>query len=74
MGAGFWIRRFCAAFGAMYLFLLAVERIKGHSWEASLRFSASWALLSASIFVGTRLYYASLGQACPMCRDIPEQG
>jgi len=72
MGARFWIRRFWVAYLVMYLILLAAERIKGHSWRAALVFSALWALISASVFVGTRLYYASTGQACAICKDMPE--
>lgn len=73
MGARFWIRRFCLTYPVMYLILLAAERTKGHDWRAALVFSAQWALISASVFVGTRLYYASTGQACAICRDMPGQ-
>ena len=74
MGARFWIRRFFLAYTAIYFTLLVVEWIKGHSWRTALGFSGLWASISAILFVGTRLYYASRGQACALCKDTPEQG
>ena len=72
MGARFWIRRFCVVCAGIFAVLLFAERLKGHGWRAAIIFSALWALISASIFIGTRLYYASKGQACPLCKDTPE--
>ncbi|HXC15844.1 MAG TPA: hypothetical protein VNV60_00235 [Holophagaceae bacterium] len=74
MGARFWIRRSFLVYAGIFSVLLLVERMKGHEWRGALVFSGLWALISASIFIGTRLYYASRGQACAICRDTPEQG
>lgn len=72
MGAGFWIRRFFSVYGFAFLALLASERFKGHGWERACAFSALWGGLSASLFIGTRLYHASKGARCAICRDMPE--
>lgn len=74
MGIRFWIKRFFAAYAAMFLILMAAERMKSHGWREALIFSATWGLISASIFIGTRLYYTSQGQACAMCKDMPKEG
>lgn len=74
MGARFWIKRFCVMYAGIFAALLLVERLKGHGWRAALAFSGLWALISAGIFIGTRLHYASKGVACPLCKDTPEQG
>ncbi|HET8901312.1 MAG TPA: hypothetical protein VFM84_05165 [Holophagaceae bacterium] len=74
MGARFWIRRSFLVLTGIFLVLLLVERLKGHPWRGALAFSGLWALISASIFIGTRLYYSSKGEACPLCKDTPEQG
>ena len=73
MGARFWIRRAFVMYAGIFLVLVLVERMKGHGWRAALGFSGLWALISMSIFIGTRLHYASKGQACPLCKDTPEQ-
>jgi hypothetical protein len=74
MGARFWIKRCLAVALGAFLLLLLAERLKGHGWREALAFSAAWALISASIFIGTRLYHSSHGQACAMCKDMPEEG
>ena len=74
MGARFWVRRFCVVYAGIFAVLLLVERLKGHPWRGALAFSGLWALISASIFIGTRLYYSSKGEACPLCKDTTEQG
>lgn len=71
MGTRFWIRRFCVMLVGVFAVLLLVERLKGHDWRAALAFSALWGLITASVFIGTRLYYASRGVACAICKDTP---
>lgn len=72
MGTRFWIRRFCVMVVGIFAVLLFVERLKGHAWHAAILFSGLWALITASVFIGTRLHYASRGVACAICKDTPE--
>ena len=72
MGVAFWIRRFFWVYGIAFLILLTSERIKAHGWRDGLVFSALWALITASVYIGTRLYYSSQGVACAICKDMPE--
>ncbi|HTL97761.1 MAG TPA: hypothetical protein VL181_03050 [Holophagaceae bacterium] len=72
MGARFWIKRFLAVYATAFLILAISEWIKGHGWRGGRVFSAEWALITASVFIGTRLYYSSQGVACAICKDTPE--
>lgn len=73
MGVRFWIKRFFLVAAGAFLVLLLVERLKSHGWHAAFAFSSFWALATATVFIGTRMYYASRGVACPMCKDLPEE-
>ena len=72
MSIGFWIRRFITVAAGAFVVLLAVELLKGHGWKAGAAFSALWSLISTTVFVVTRVYYARRGVACAVCMDTPE--
>lgn len=72
MGTRFWIRRFCVMLVGIFAVLLFVEWLKGHEWRAAIPFSGLWALITASVYIGTRLYHSSRGVACAICKDTPE--
>ena len=74
MGARFWIRRFFTVAMGAFIILLLAERLKGHGWRTALVFGAAWGLITAAVFVATRMYHASRGRACAMCKDMPEEG
>jgi hypothetical protein len=67
----FWLTRYLIAFTFAFLLLLGVELLKGHGVNAGSEFALFWGALSAAVFVGTRIYYVSLGKNCPMCNDLP---
>jgi hypothetical protein len=72
MGTAFWIKRFTQVSTLAFVILLAFEVLKGGSIRAGWIGSASWALISAAVFTATRIYRSRQGQACALCRDLPE--
>lgn len=73
MGVRFWVKRFFVVYAAAFLILAVSERMKGHGWRDGLVFSVLWGLITACVFIGTRLYYAGQGVACAICKDTPGQ-
>ena len=72
MRIGFWVKRYCVVTLSAFVILLVVELLKGHRWQAGWKFSALWSLITATVFVATRIYYVRKGVACPLCADMPE--
>ena len=72
MGSAFWIKRFFAATLPVFVLLMAVELLKGHSVEGALMFSVIWSLIASAVFTGARIYRWRKGQYCAICRDAPE--
>jgi len=72
MGSAFWIKRFFAATLLVFVLLMAVELLKGHSVEGALMFSVIWSLITSAVFTGARIYRRRKGQYCAICRDAPE--
>lgn len=71
MGIALWIRRFlwvfCLAFGA----LLCVHLVRGHELNYALSDSFLWGIISANIFIFSRIYPSRQGQQCALCNDTP---
>ena len=72
MGPRFWIKRFLMVYVGAFLLLALSEYFKGHHGRSARGFSSLWALISASIFIATRIYHARRGRACAICKDTPE--
>ena len=74
MKSNLWIKESLWVVTSAFLILVAAELLKGHGRQASVLFSATWALLSTAIFIGTRLYYARIGQECLTCIRRAQDG
>ena len=70
MRIGFWVKHFLFVASLAFLILLGVELVKGHGWKGAIQFASLWSLISASVFIGTRIYYSSRGVGCPLCDDL----
>jgi hypothetical protein len=65
----FWARRALMVFGAVWIVLIASGMLKDGASGAVVPEAAFWALVSTTVFIATRYYYASKGVACAMCKD-----
>jgi len=72
MGTAFWIRRFLLVFGIAFSAIVSAHLLRGHELVFSLTESAVWAMISANIFVGARIFHSRQGRRCALCNDIPE--
>ena len=72
MSTQFWIKRFVLVFLGMMAVLLAVKLFRGSELEEAVRYSASWALIAATVFIGSRVRQSKKGQACALCNDTPD--
>jgi len=72
MSTAFWIKRFFLALVVAFAILFVAHDVEGHGAAESLRFSALWAIISAAIFTGTRIYRSRRDQHCAICKDTPE--
>ena len=72
MGATFWIRRFLAVFVVAACVIAGVQWLKGHALAWSVEQGVPWALVSATVFTGSRFWQACRGRHCALCRDTPE--
>ena len=71
MGTAFWIRRFALAFTIAFVVIAGAQLLRGREVRSSLEHGLLWALVSAGVFVGARLYQSSRGKHCALCNDIP---
>lgn len=69
----FFAKRFLIVLVGAFIVLMAVALVRGRSWQQALGDSALWASIAATIFIVTRIYRSSRGEACALCGD-PGQG
>lgn len=72
MGVLFWLRRFLLIFCIAFTVIVSAHLLRGHELMYSLSESLLWAMISANIFVFTRIYHSRKGRYCALCNDIPE--
>lgn len=72
MGTAFWIRRFCQVLGGAFVVIAGSHLLRGRGLHYALSEGAVWAIVSACVFTGARLYHSRRGQTCAICRDTPE--
>ncbi|MEO8753612.1 MAG: hypothetical protein ABI624_13135 [Casimicrobiaceae bacterium] len=72
MGRRFWIKRFLVVAVLVFVILMAVELLKGHTADEALINSLVWGLISATIFTVARIYHSRRGRACALCGDTPD--
>ena len=65
----FWVKRFFLIAIPAFVLLSAVYLARGRATPVALREAALWAFISASIFVGARIYHLSRGRECALCND-----
>lgn len=71
MGIVFWIRRFILIFCLVFAVLVCVHLLQGHEPVFSLKESLLWGIISANIFVASRIYDFRRGKHCALCNDTP---
>lgn len=67
----FWIRRFLLVFCLVFTVLACVHLLRGDELLYSLKESLLWGIITANIFVASRIYNAKQGKQCTLCNDTP---
>jgi len=67
-----WIIQYLIAIPVVALLLGGVQMLKGREFEYALEFGLLWGLITATIFLATRVYYYKKGLYCKVCNDLPE--
>jgi len=71
MGTTFWIRRYVLTLVLAFVVFAGAHLLRGRSIESSIVEGLIWAVIFASIFVGTRMYRSRKGEPCAIGNDIP---
>ena len=71
MGIAFWIRRFVLIFCLVFAVLACVHLLRGHELLFTLKESLLWGIITANIFVASRIYDSRRGRLCALCNDTP---
>ena len=71
MGFVFWLRRFVLIFTLVFTVLICVHLLRGHELIFTLKESLLWGIISANIFVVSRIYDSRRGRHCVLCKDTP---
>lgn len=69
MSIVFWIRRFVLIFCIVFGVLLGVHLLRGHEVLFALKESLFWSVITANIFVFSRIYQSRQGRHCVLCND-----
>ena len=72
MSKMFWLRRFLLVFCVAFTVIIGSHLLRGHELSYALTESVVWAMISAPIFVISRMHQSSKGQHCALCSDMPE--
>ena len=68
-----WIAQYAVALPVVFIVLAAVQYLKGHSLEYSIKFGVFWALLSVTVFAIRRYYNYRKNINCAVCNDLPRK-
>lgn len=71
MGIAFWIRRFILIFCLVFIVLACVHLLRGHELLFAMKESLLWGIITANVFVASRIYNAGNGRYCDLCNDTP---
>lgn len=71
MGTLFWIRRFMLIFSLVFAVLACVHLLRGHELLYTLKESLLWGIITANVFVASRIYDSRRGRHCALCNDTP---
>ena len=72
MSLTFWLRRFMLMFFLAFIVVVCAHVLRGHELMVSLAESLLWAVISANIFMFTRIYHSRKGGYCALFNDIAE--
>ena len=72
MGTWFWIRRYFTVFTLAFVIIAGAHVLRARSANYAISEGLIWGLITAAIFISTRLYRSRKGQHCAMCADTPE--
>lgn len=72
MGRLFWFRRFLRVLCIAFMVIVAAHLLRGYELIDSLTQSTVLAIISATIFVISRIYQSRKGQHVRFANDIPE--
>ena len=67
MRPGFLVKRFIQVFVIAFVTLTLVYILKGRHAVDATREAALWSLISATIFVGSSIYYRKTKKDCKLC-------
>lgn len=67
-----WIIQYLIAVPVVALLLGGVQMLKGRELDYAVEFGLLWGVISATIFVATRIYYYKKGLYCKVGADLPE--
>lgn len=71
MGIAFWIRRFVLILCLVFVVLVCVHLLRGHELLPTLKESLLWGIITANIFVASRIVDSRRGRHCALCKDTP---
>jgi hypothetical protein len=71
MGTMFWIRRYVLVLVIAFVVIAGAQLLRGRTFDSSILEGLIWSVVSASIFVGARLYQSRKGVYCAICNDMP---
>lgn len=72
MGRAFWLRRYGQVLAIAFLVIAIAQYAKGRAPLDALLQGLLWGVLSASVFIVSRIYQSRRGRHCALCRDTPE--
>ena len=67
MKTGLLLKRFLQVAVIGFGILLVAALLRDRPLERAFQESAAWAVVSAAVYIGTALYYASIGKRCRVC-------
>lgn len=71
MGIDFWIRRFFLIFCLVFVVLASVHLLRGDELLFTLKESLLWGIITANVFVASRIHDSRRGGHCALCNDTP---
>lgn len=72
MGTAFWVRRYFFVWGSSLLIIAGAHLVRGRGISYAISEGALWGLITATVFVGARIWQSRRKQHCAICRDTPE--
>jgi hypothetical protein len=68
----FWMKRFLWVFCIAFTLIFCTHLLRDHALKNSLSESLVWAMISANIFISSRIYQSRKGIHCTLCPENPK--